>query len=162
MIRRFKGRVLRADYRSDGFCLSGVQAGCAGRIAAERLNYEHVQPKSSAPACCRRMNVPALLMAQTTCASPDDAERLARGLVEAHLAACVSIGAPVRSIYPWQGRVSSADEVPLLIKTSSSRLPALKAFLVEHHAYELPELLVTPVIDGHEPYLRWADQWLEG
>ena len=117
--------------------------------------------KSSAPSRCR-MNAPALLIAQTTCASPADAERLARGLVDAHLAACVSIGSQVRSIYSWQGRIEIDTEVPLTIKTSPSQLAALKRFIVEHHAYEVPELLVTPVIDGHEPYLRWAGEWLEG
>ncbi|MGY6553683.1 MAG: divalent-cation tolerance protein CutA [Wenzhouxiangella sp.] len=106
------------------------------------------------------MNVPALLIAQTTCASPDEAKRLARALVETRLAACASIGAPICSIYSWQGQIISENEVPLVIKTSLGRLPALKDFIAENHAYEVPELLITPVVDGHEPYLRWAGEWL--
>lgn len=102
-----------------------------------------------------------LLLAHTTCASAIDAERLARALVEAHLAACVSIGSECRSVYPWQGRIESETEVPLLIKTHPDRITALKQFVAEHHGYEVPELLVTPVLDGLEPYLRWAHEWME-
>lgn len=107
------------------------------------------------------MDSSRLLIAHTSCASTADAERLARGLVESRLAACVSIGAESRSIYPWQGRIESQSEVPLLIKTTAARLPALKQFMIDQHDYEVPELLVTPVIDGHEPYLRWAREWME-
>ncbi len=103
---------------------------------------------------------PKLLLVHTTCADTESAQRLARALIEAHLAACVSLGPEIRSIYPWQGRVESEAEVAMLIKTSPEALPKLKAFLVEHHDYEVPELLVTPVIDGHTPYLDWANEWL--
>ncbi len=106
------------------------------------------------------MDSPHLVLAHTTCADLDAAERLARALVEAHLAACVSIGPEIRSIYPWQGRIETDQEVPVLIKSSVEALPALKGFLVEHHDYDVPELLVTPVIDGHPPYLQWAREWL--
>ena len=106
------------------------------------------------------MDSPQLLIAHTTCADATAAERLARGLVEAHLAACVSIGSEVRSLYPWQGRIETSQEVPVLIKTTPESLPALKEFFVEHHDYDVPELLVTPVIDGHPPYLQWAREWL--
>jgi len=102
-----------------------------------------------------------LLLAHTTCSNIAAATRLARGLVEAHLAACVSIGPEIQSVYPWQGRIESEAEVALLIKTSPAKLPALKEFLVENHDYDVPELLVTPVIDGHQPYLEWARKWLE-
>ena len=106
------------------------------------------------------MDSPQLLLAHTTCADAAVAERLARALVEAHLAACVSIGPEIRSVYPWEGKIASEGEVALLIKTSAAVLPALKRFVVEHHDYDVPELLVTPVIDGHPPYLQWAAEWL--
>lgn len=107
------------------------------------------------------MSASPLLLVHTTCASAADAERLARGLVEARLAACVSIGPQICSVYPWQGKVERQMEVPLLIKTSADSVAALKAFIVEQHAYDVPELLVTPVVDGHEPYLDWAREWLQ-
>lgn len=107
------------------------------------------------------MDSTPLLIAHTTCANLADAERLAQGLVEARLAACVGIGGEIRSVYPWQGRIETQVEVPLLIKTSPERLPALKQFIIAQHPYELPELLVTAVVEGHEPYLRWARDWME-
>lgn len=106
------------------------------------------------------MDSPRLLLAHTTCADLESAERLARGLVEAHIAACVSVGEPLRSIYPWEGRIASDREVPVLIKTCPERLDALKRFIAEHHAYEVPELLITPVVDGSEAYLGWAEDWM--
>jgi periplasmic divalent cation tolerance protein len=96
----------------------------------------------------------------TTCADQAAAERLARALVEARLAACVSIGAPVRSVYPWQGRIEMEQEVVLTIKTVPVRVEALKRFIAEHHDYDVPELLISPVIDGAEDYLQWAEQWM--
>lgn len=101
-----------------------------------------------------------LVLAHTTCADAEAAERLARGLVEARIAACVSIGAAVLSVYPWQEGIETASEVPLLIKTAPHQVAALKRYLADHHDYEVPELLVTPVIDGLESYLQWAADWI--
>lgn len=154
----FKGRVLCDDRRG---VISGRRPVCRPDVSgAVKLGNRFAEYQR--PACHCSMNASPLLIAQTTCASSDDAERLARGLVDARLAACVSIGAPVRSVYPWQGRIETETEVPLTIKTSPAKLPALKSFMVENHGYEVPEFLVTPVVDGHEPYLRWAEEWLQG
>ena len=101
-----------------------------------------------------------LYLAMTTCADQAAAERLARALVEARLAACVSINGKVRSVYPWQGQIEVDDEVALTIKTASSRLEQLKRFVAEHHDYDVPELLITPVTDGAETYLQWAEDWM--
>jgi len=101
-----------------------------------------------------------LLLAQTTCADEADAERLARALVEARLAACVSIGAPTRSIYPWKGRIEVDEERVLSIKTAPSRVEELKRFISEQHEYDVPELLISPVTDGAEAYLEWAEEWM--
>lgn len=103
---------------------------------------------------------PRLLLAHTTCSSGSAARDLARGLVERRLAACVSIGAETASVYPWQGRIEVEREVPLLIKTCPARLDALKVFFADHHEYEVPELLVTAVVDGTENYLSWAEEWM--
>lgn len=96
----------------------------------------------------------------TTVADSSQAERLARALVERHLAACVSLSAPVTSVYPWQGRIESEAEISLTIKTAPTCLAALKAALAELHPYDVPELLVLPVVDGSEAYLDWARDWI--
>ena len=83
------------------------------------------------------------------------AETLAAALVEARLAACVNILAPCRSVYRWQGKVETANEVPLLIKTTSVCYPALEAAIRAQHPYELPEIIVIPITQGLPDYLAW-------
>ena len=84
------------------------------------------------------------------------AEALATRLVEAQLVACVNILAPCRSVYRWQGAVEHAEEVPLLMKTTAPRYPALEAAIREHHPYELPEIIAVPVMRGLPAYLDWV------
>jgi len=83
------------------------------------------------------------------------AQALARALVEARLAACVSIGAPVESLYHWHGEIETAEEVPLVIKTGAHCYAAVEAAIRARHPYELPEILAVPVTDGLVPYLQW-------
>lgn len=101
------------------------------------------------------MNTPACLLVLTTLPDRDSAEALAAHLVEARLAACVSIQAPCRSLYRWQGALEAAEEVPLLIKTAADRYDALAAAIGERHPYELPELIALPVTAGSAAYLAW-------
>jgi periplasmic divalent cation tolerance protein len=88
---------------------------------------------------------------------PDQAaaEALAGRLVELRLAACVNVLAPCRSVYRWQGRIETAAEVPLLIKTTTERYAALQAAIRERHPYELPEIVAVPIADGLPEYLGW-------
>lgn len=82
------------------------------------------------------------------------AELLARGLVTERLAACVNM-TPVVSHYRWEGRLVRDGECLLVVKTSRSRLPALKRWVAAHHPYAVPEALALKVDDGAKPYLRW-------
>lgn len=84
------------------------------------------------------------------------AKRIAHVLVEDGLAACVNIGAPVLSIYAWKGEIEGADEIPLTIKTTYGRHEAVVKALAGLHPYELPEVVVTPVIGGLAAYLDWV------
>jgi periplasmic divalent cation tolerance protein len=86
------------------------------------------------------------------------AQALAQRLVEAHLAACVNILPPCRSIYRWQGRTEQADEVPLLIKTGAARYAALEQAIRAGHPYELPEIVAVPIDRGLPAYLAWVAQ----
>lgn len=81
---------------------------------------------------------------------------MARQLVDARLAACVNILSPCHSVYRWQGAVETADEVPLLIKTSRERYAALEAAIRQQHPYELPEVIALPVAQGLPEYLSWV------
>ena len=90
-----------------------------------------------------------------TCSSAEEAERLARMLVERRLAACVSVVAGVRSFYRWKDAVESAGEWLLIVKSSREIFPALRTAIEQAHSYEVPEILALPVIDGGAGYLDW-------
>jgi periplasmic divalent cation tolerance protein len=98
------------------------------------------------------------VVALSTVGTAEDAERIARALVERRLAACVNVVPGVVSVYRWKGAVCRDEERLLVIKTRTGRLEALRRALVEIHPYEVPELVALPVEAGHAPYLDWLDE----
>ncbi len=92
-----------------------------------------------------------------TCASPEEAEKIARELVSQRLAACVSIVGGVRSLYQWKGAIEDSQETLLVIKSTRDLFPRLKIELSRLHSYEVPEIIALPVVDGADPYLAWMD-----
>jgi periplasmic divalent cation tolerance protein len=96
--------------------------------------------------------------------APDQllAKRIAHVLVEDGLAACVNLGAPVLSVYRWQGQIEGADEIPMWIKTTAGRQGAVIEALTRLHPYEVPEILVVPVVGGSAAYLNWVRQEAAG
>lgn len=92
----------------------------------------------------------------TTVTAGTPAEALARALVDERLAACVNVLPPMVSIYRWRDRVERDSEQQLVIKTTSGRLPDVRARMAALHPYELPELIVLPVVDGDPAYLDWV------
>jgi periplasmic divalent cation tolerance protein len=99
-----------------------------------------------------------IVLVLTTIDSDERSEALARTLVDEQLAACVSIGAPMTSIYRWQGRVEQAAERQLVIKTTRTRLAAVRARLLELHPYDVPELLVVAADEASAAYARWLQE----
>jgi periplasmic divalent cation tolerance protein len=93
----------------------------------------------------------------STCASADEAEKLARALIEQRLAACVNVIGGVTSYYPWRGNLETAAEWLLVIKSSRARFDELRAALEKQHSYEIPEVIALPVVDGAPNYLNWID-----
>ena len=85
------------------------------------------------------------------------AEKLARLLIEQRLAACVNILPGATSVYRWQGKVESADETIILIKTTMAGYPALEAAIKGAHPYELPVIVAVPVEAGLPEYLHWVE-----
>jgi periplasmic divalent cation tolerance protein len=91
-----------------------------------------------------------------TCTSLSEARKISRSLLQKHLAACVNIHTtPVESIYRWKGKIETAREHLLLIKTTTGHLKSLEREVLRLHSYETPEFLVLPVSGGSKPYLRW-------
>lgn len=88
------------------------------------------------------------------------AYRLAKRLVDLRLAACVQV-TPIGSIYRWKGKVNTADEYLLTIKTLTRLYTPLEKDILEQHPYELPEILRLPVNSGFQPYLDWIKESVE-
>jgi periplasmic divalent cation tolerance protein len=97
-----------------------------------------------------------VVLVLTTCPDDERADALARALVEARLAACVTVLPPMSSHYWWQGHIERATERQLAAKTTRMHVPAVEAFLGEHHPYELPECVVLAVAGGGAAYLDWV------
>lgn len=97
-----------------------------------------------------------MLIGWTTVETREQAETLARGLVEARLAACVQIDGPILSVYRWQNRVETAPEHRLAIKFLANRQVELEAWLLHRHPYETPEWIVVRADRVSEKYLSWA------
>jgi periplasmic divalent cation tolerance protein len=91
----------------------------------------------------------------TTVARREDAEAVARVLLEKRLAACVQIAGPATSLYWWKGKIERAEEWFCLIKSERRLYGELEAALKEAHPYETPEILATPVVEGSADYLAW-------
>ena len=96
-----------------------------------------------------------LLAVFTTVATQEQADTLARAVVEQRLAACVQTEA-IHSIYRWQGAIASELEVRLMFKTARSHYAALEALLRERHPYELPAIFALPVVAGTAEYAAWV------
>ncbi|MEV6347210.1 divalent-cation tolerance protein CutA [Actinoplanes sp. NPDC051851] len=93
--------------------------------------------------------------AVTTIDSREVAEALARGAVQARLAACAQVSGPIRSTYRWEGAVETAEEWQITLKTTTDRYPALAEYLRAHHGYETPEIILLPILAGDPAYLAW-------
>jgi periplasmic divalent cation tolerance protein len=96
----------------------------------------------------------------TTCDSEEHAEKLARNLVEQHLAACVNILPKGRSIYRWEAKIEDSIEWLVLIKSRRDLFATLRAEIQKLHTYEVPEIIALPIVDGAEPYLDWLNAQL--
>ncbi|HXQ97710.1 MAG TPA: divalent-cation tolerance protein CutA [Candidatus Limnocylindrales bacterium] len=91
-----------------------------------------------------------------TCKSSLEARRIALALVRKRLAACGNLlGTPVASIYRWKGRVESARETLLILKTTRSRFRTLEKEIRRLHSYQVPEIIALPIISGSPKYLNW-------
>ncbi len=85
----------------------------------------------------------------------DTAERLAERLVDERLAACANLVPGVVSIYRWDEQVQRDDEVLIVLKTEQEQVDGLRERVVTLHPYDVPEVVVLPITDGHAPYLEW-------
>ena len=104
------------------------------------------------------LNMDEVLLVLTNLPDRDSAQRMAHSLIESHTAACVNILAECNSVYRWHGKVESASEIPLLIKTTRSAYSRVEELIRSQHPYELPEIIAFPVAAGLPIYLQWVAQ----
>lgn len=97
-----------------------------------------------------------MLVAWTTTAKRSDADRLARGAVESHLAACAQVDGPITSHYRWEGKLERAEEFRVWFKCLPTNAAALGAWVHHHHPYATPQWIVVSAEHVGEKYLSWA------
>jgi len=102
--------------------------------------------------------MPEHIQVLTTTASREDAERIARVLVEERLAACVQVLGPISSTYRWQGAIETSQEWLCLAKSRRNLYEAIEKAIRGVHPYQVPEILAVPIVAGSADYLAWLDQ----
>jgi periplasmic divalent cation tolerance protein len=100
------------------------------------------------------------VVVQVTTGSREEAERIARTLVERRLAGSGQVS-PLRTWYRWQGRVHEADEHLVSLFTRRDRFDAVAQAVRELHGYELPQVVAVPLVEGTPEFLRWIDESCE-
>jgi periplasmic divalent cation tolerance protein len=93
-----------------------------------------------------------------TCGSEEEALKIAHSLVDEHLAACVNLVSPVRSIYRWEGKIWDEKEWLLIIKTQRQRFEELEKKVKSLHSYSVPEIVSLPIVEGASSYLNWLEE----
>lgn len=92
----------------------------------------------------------------TTTDSAEAAQRLADSAVGERLAACAHVR-ETDATYWWEGEVQHDHEWEVQLKTRSARVEQLAAHILATHSYDLPQIIVTPIDGGHQPYLDWIE-----
>jgi len=94
-----------------------------------------------------------------TCATLEEARKIARAVVEKQLAGCVNIVThAVESFYTWEGKLENSSEYLLMMKTTEARLAELQKEVLSLHSYDTPEFVVLPIVAGSEEYLKWLGE----
>ena len=93
----------------------------------------------------------------TTTETKEQAQTIARYLVEEKLAACVQILGPIGSTYRWKGKIETAEEWLCLIKTRENLYPEIEKAIISLHSYETPEIIAIPITKGSLVYINWLE-----
>ena len=101
------------------------------------------------------MEEPAYIVLFITTPTVEEAQRISKILLEQRKAACVNIVPRVSSLFWWQGKIDSARESLLIVKTTASQLNELVTLVKEIHSYDVPEIIAIPIVGGNQDYLEW-------
>ncbi|MFH1374237.1 MAG: divalent-cation tolerance protein CutA [bacterium] len=92
----------------------------------------------------------------------EEANNLAKGMLNERLAACVNIVPKIESWYWWDDKIEHDNEAMLIVKTTQQRFDALREWVVVNHPYGLPEIIALPISEGLPQYLAWVKKETEG
>lgn len=95
-----------------------------------------------------------------TAPSLEEGKKIATGLVDAKLAACINLVPHIESVYRWEGKIEAANEVLLVAKTTMEKFKKLETWVKAHHSYTVPEIITLPITAGSSPYLQWLQESL--
>lgn len=104
------------------------------------------------------MELPEFALVYVVCANPEEAQRIARAVLERRLAACANILPGIASLYWWEGKLEEAQETLLLLKAPYSYYEEIEKVVKSHHSYQVPAILRLPITQGLPEYLRWLAQ----
>lgn len=104
----------------------------------------------------------AYIQVITTTETKEQAEAIARRLLDDKLAACVQIAGGIESIYSWKGKIERSCEYLCLIKTREDLFSGVSAVIKTLHSYEVPEIIAVPIIGGGKEYVAWLADTLAG
>ncbi len=102
-----------------------------------------------------------MIIVLITTPNVEEAEDLARKIVEEKLAACVQVLPPIKSFYFWEGQVQNDSEHLLLIKTLSEKFTEVEKFIQAHHSYDVPEIIALESSKISGKYLDWMKNYLD-
>ena len=88
----------------------------------------------------------------------EEAQKIAKGLLQAKLIACANIVPQVQSLFWWQGKIDQANEVLLILKTQTKKIDEIITKVKSLHSYDVPEIIALPIAAEHKDYIKWIDE----
>jgi len=104
------------------------------------------------------MEESAYIVLLITTDSASEAQQISKVLLEQRKAACVNIIPNIDSLFWWEGKVDSARENLLVVKTKASLLPEIINLVKKVHSYAVPEIIAMPIVGGNQDYLEWIEK----
>ena len=104
------------------------------------------------------MEESAYIVLFITTATAEEAQQISKALLNQRKVACINIMPKVSSHFWWQGKLDSAQESLMVVKTKASELNEIVRLVKELHSYEIPEIIALPIVGGNQDYLEWIDK----
>ena len=93
-----------------------------------------------------------------TTANAEEAQKISEALLDQRQAASVNIVPKVNSLFWWHGKINSAEENLLIVKTKKPQLNEVIRLVKENHSYEIPQIIALPIVGGSQDYLKWLSE----